>query len=126
MAEGLSGRSSHAGFAGVLLAAMLAACDGGTSDKSQVDANIEDGGRAIELPPSIRKSSSYRCKDKSVLSVDFLDDDLSINLRDDNGITQLKAEEQGGPYRTGSMTLVANGNEITIEQPGRSPRHCKS
>ncbi|EQB29832.1 hypothetical protein [Sphingobium ummariense] len=83
------------------------------------------------LPPSIRKTTSYRCKDKSIVSIDFLDDDRTINLRDNGGISQFRAAKPGGPYNsgpngTGGTTVVVKGDDISIEQVGKEPRQCKS
>src|SRR3546814_15542657 len=35
----------------------------------------------VTLPPSIKASHPYRCEDNSVVTIDFLSDDVTINLR---------------------------------------------
>lgn len=115
----------------LLLLVGLCACDGG---KQEPDPAVTGSGNAITsvvLPPSIRKTTSYRCKDKSIVSIDFLDDDRTINLRDDGGIWQLRAAKPGGPYDSGpngsgGTTVVVKGNGIDIEQADREPRQCRS
>src|SRR3546814_4846317 len=64
----------------------LSAC--GQSQPEVVDNKAPDpiAARAAEAPPvempaAVKDSRSYRCKDNSVIYVDFLADDVSANLR---------------------------------------------
>ncbi|WP_336966460.1 hypothetical protein [Sphingobium aquiterrae] len=109
----------------------LCACDGGTKEPDPAANERGNTTTAVVLPPSIRKTTGYRCKDKSIVSIDFLDDDRTINLRDDGGISQFRAAKPGGPYDSGyndsgGMTVVVKGNDISIEQGGKEIRQCKS
>src|SRR3546814_3786203 len=45
----------------------------------------------VMLPPSIQASHPYRCEDNSVVTIDFLSDDVTINLRSEGTLSQLKA-----------------------------------
>lgn len=109
----------------------LCACDGRTKGPDPAANESGNTSTAVVLPPSIRKTTSYRCKDKSIVSIDFLDDDRTINLRDNGGISQFRAAKPGGPYNsgpngTGGTTVVVKGDDISIEQVGKEPRQCKS
>lgn len=118
-------RGRFSGFMLMSLVAFLSACDGGTTDAE----NVNDGANQsvpVELPPSIKKTSTYRCKDNSVVSVDFLDDDRSANLRTDGGIAQLKATEAGGPLQGDGVILTVEESGITLTVSGKKPRHCKT
>ena len=85
----------------------------------------------VELPPSIAASKIYRCKDNSIVYVDWLSDNKSANLRTEkNGTpTQLKAEEgaqaltaEGGYSLTGSAAAAS----ISLTRPGTGSQSCKA
>src|SRR3546814_8940189 len=42
----------------------------------------------VTLPPSIKASHPYRCEDNSVVTIDFLSDDLTINRRSKCALSQ--------------------------------------
>lgn len=71
----------------------------------------------IALPPMLRASDTYRCKDNSLIFVDFMTDDVTANLRTEKGgpITPLKAPEAGQPFASadGSVTLEGSGETVT-------------
>lgn len=111
----------------------LSAC--GQSQPEVVDNKAPDPVAAqaaqaapVELPPAVKDSRTYRCKDNSVLYVDFMADDKSANLRTDKGgaPTPLKAEEPGKPYKSDGFELVGNGASITATIPGKGTLSCKA
>lgn len=127
----MSKKPARKGVAALLLLTALGACDGGTKGQEPTVNESGNATAAVVLPPSVKRTSSYRCKDNSIESVDFLDDDRSINLRDEKGIRQFRAAEPNGPYDSGpngngGVSVVVKGSEIVIEQAGREPRQCKS
>lgn len=85
----------------------------------------------VELPPSIAHSKIYRCKDNSVVYVDWLSDNKSANLRTERNApaTQLKAEEAGGAMTAEggySLTGTADAASITLARPGAGSQSCKA
>src|SRR3546814_18375758 len=81
----------------------LSAC--GQSQPEVVDNKAPDpiAARAAEAPPvemqaAVKDSRSYRCKDNSVIFVDFLADDVSAHLRQlrDETPVALKADRKSG------------------------------
>jgi hypothetical protein len=82
----------------------------------------------VELPPAVKDSRSYRCKDNSIIYVDFLSDDKSANLRTDKAAmpTALKAEAPGEPYKFDGFEVVGNGAAITATIPGKGTQACKA
>ena len=70
----------------LLAAAALAGCNkedhtivaGGPADD---DANRVAANANVELPPSIASSKIYRCKDNSVVYVDWMSDNKTANVR---------------------------------------------
>ncbi|MBK5265474.1 MAG: hypothetical protein JJE34_09635 [Alphaproteobacteria bacterium] len=82
----------------------------------------------VALPPSVKDSRSYRCKDNSIIYVDFLADDKSANLRMEKmgAPTTLKAEAPGGPYKLDGYELVGHGTSVTATIPGKGTQACKA
>ena len=82
----------------------------------------------VELPPAVKDSRSYRCKDNSIIYVDFLADDKSANLRMDKAgaPTALKAEAPGAPYKFDGYELVGSGAAVTATIPGKGTQSCKA
>jgi hypothetical protein len=112
-------------------AAALAGCN-------QEDHNIVAGGPAdpmgnqanadVVLPPAIAHSKIYRCKDNSVVYIDWLSDNKSANVRSEqNGApTNLVAPEAGKPMVAEGYSLngSATGSSITLTRPGKGSASC--
>ena len=68
-------------------------------------------------PPMIKTSHSYRCKDNSLIFVDFMTDDKTATYKTskEGTVTTLKAAEAGQPYKSedGSKTITGGGDNIT-------------
>jgi len=71
----------------------------------------------VELPPMLKSTHSYRCKDNSLIFVSFMTDDKTANFRTDKDgpATELKAPEAGQPFvsEDGKITVVSNGDDVT-------------
>ena len=83
----------------------------------------------IQLPPSILASKIYRCRDNSVVYIDWLSDNKSANLRtEQNGAaTHVTAPEAGQPMTAEngtSLTGSATDNSISVTLPGEAERSC--
>lgn len=111
----------------------LSAC--GQSQPEVVDNKAPDAIAAqaaqaapVALPPAVKDSRSYRCKDNSIIYVDYLSDDKSANLRMDKAAapTVLIAEAPGQPYKSGEYQLVSNGTSISATIPGKGTQDCKA
>jgi predicted small lipoprotein YifL len=85
--------------------------------------------KPIELPPSVKANKTYRCKDNSLIYVDFLSDDKTANLRTEKGgkPTRLVAAEPGKPFTAeGGFEVSGSGSTITAAVPGKASQSCKS
>lgn len=82
----------------------------------------------VELPPAVKDSRTYRCKDNSLLFVDFMADDKTANLRTDKTgkPTKLVAAEAGQPFTAEGFTVEGNGTQITATTPGKGAQSCKA
>lgn len=84
----------------------------------------------IALPPSIASSKIYRCKDNSVVYLDWLSDNKSANFRakqTDVPIT-LTAPEAGKPMTADGYSLsgTPGSSTVTLERPGKGSQECKA
>lgn len=83
----------------------------------------------VELPPMVKASLQYRCKDNSLLFVDFMSDDKTANLRTekDGSPTKLVAAEAGKPFTAeGGFEVSGSGKQITAAVPGKGSQSCKA
>lgn len=107
----------------------LAACNtqpttivaGGPSDP---DAAKIAAAKKVKLPPAMLASKSYRCKDNSLIYVDWFNDNQTANLRTVKGgtPTPLSAPKAGDPFSGGAYTLTGNAADksITLKKGGTS------
>lgn len=81
----------------------------------------------VELPPAVTDSAIYRCKDNSIVYVDFLGDKTQANVRTKKGgtPTHVKAEGEGKPL-TGDngFSVSGNGKSVQIAVNGGAAQTC--
>ena len=112
--------------------ALLSACN--KSDEPEVVGGPADPMAAqlanaapVELPPSVKANKQYRCKDNSLIFVDFMSDDKTALLRTEKtgAATSLKATEAGQPFTAeGGFEVKGSGNDVTITVPGKAAQAC--
>jgi hypothetical protein len=99
---------------------------GPDGDDNTADVNLAD----VKLPPSITASHIYRCKDNSVVYIDWLSDNKSANFRAKQDATPvaLTAAEAGKPMRADGYSLsgTPGGKTITLERPGKGSQSCSA
>jgi hypothetical protein len=103
----------------VAASAALVACEKETIDQGGKEREIAAANAAkVVLPPSIRASKSYRCKDNSVVYIDWLSDG-SARVKADKAAqaTPIKVGQPGTPSLKGDATAA------TITYNGQS---CKA
>jgi hypothetical protein len=124
--------SSAAALAAILL---LSACSGseqGASAPPSNDAAMAENAPVtntpVVLPPALIASRTYRCKDNSLIYVDFFGDNVSADLKTEKTgpITKLTAPAPSEPLTGGGFTVSGNGTEVNITQPGKSSQSCKA
>ena len=117
-------------FAFVLTAAAaLAGCNqGGQSNAAADEANATLNAAPIELPPAIVARKIYRCKDNSVIYIDWLSDKKSANVRtEQNGAaTHVMAPEEGQPMVAEGWSLAgaAADSSVSLTRPGKGSSTC--
>jgi hypothetical protein len=116
------------------LVALLAACNSSsapTTDKSGAGAEANTAEAAppppIELPPALLASRTFRCKDNSVLHIDFYGDKAAdLRAGTDTKIIKLVAPESGKPLVGGGYSVSGTGTQVNITQPGTGSQSCKA
>ena len=115
----------------LLAAAALSACDykgetivagpGGIEQPSDANAAAAD----VKLPPSIVGSGKYRCKDNSVVSIDWLSDGTVNSARvtpEGGSATTVEQAEAGGAYTAEGASLSGDAKAQSVTYNGKS---CK-
>lgn len=79
------------------------------------------------LPPSIKATVTFRCKDNSLAMVDFFSGNTQVNLRGqrEDAPIKLTAEKAGGPFVADGYSLTGTPEAITLAQPGKPSQTCK-
>jgi len=85
----------------------------------------------VELPPAIAASKTYRCKDNSLVSIDWLSDGKAANFRTSHEPlpVRLTAPEPGQPLTAEggySLTGTPDASSVTLARPGKGSQACKA
>ena len=83
----------------------------------------------VTLPPAIKASETYRCKDNSLVYITFLADDVTAMVRDkqeEPPVANLKAPAPGKPFVSEGFSLTVSGNSITYNSPDKGSQSCKA
>src|SRR3546814_17348833 len=96
-----------------------------SSDVCSSDLNNTIENVQVTLPPSIKASHPYRCGDNSAVTIDFLSDDVTINLRSEGPLSQLKAPAPGEAVTDGRHTGRGDGPTKELHRPAKKPGASK-
>lgn len=127
-----------------MAAATLAACNNDPiveGDRPDPMASELANAAPVELPPAIASSKTYRCKDNSLVTIDWLQDGKGANLRvaDAAAPTQLRpaapvegaaanaaASVPAGLVADGGYALTgdAAGKSVALTLPGKGTLTC--
>jgi len=85
----------------------------------------------VQLPPSIVATKLYRCADNSVVTVNYLSDNKSANLRagENGSLVQVISAEPGQPMTAEggySVEGTPAGTSAKIAVPGHPAQTCKA
>jgi curli biogenesis system outer membrane secretion channel CsgG len=120
----------HLPIAALAAVLALAACGSKPSNTDEANAAAANAAAPVakvELPPSVKSSKQYRCKDDSVVTVNLFDGDLTANIREEaKPILMLKAEEPGKPFVAEGTELVVKGDTISLTRPDHPKQDCAS
>jgi hypothetical protein len=83
----------------------------------------------VKLPPMVQASKTFRCKDNSLIFVDYMNDGTTANLRlekKDAAPVVLTAPEAGKPFVAEGYSVTGPGATIDATLPGKGTQSCKS
>ncbi len=115
-----------------LAATALTAC--GKADHTIVaglkEDNVTVNTAAVVLPPAIESSKSYRCKDNSVVYIDWLNDKKTADIRAsrEGSATRVTSTEAGKSMAAAGYSLsgTKDSHSITVGRPGKGSQSCKA
>ena len=110
-------------------ALLLSACNQETisGDAPDPDAAALNAAAPVELPPMVTQSRTYRCKDASLVYVDFYSNNTAVYKASKDGAgTTLSAAEPGKAYTAEGYSVSGDGPEVTIAAPGKGSQTCKA
>ena len=91
-------------------------------------ADVLANAAPVELPPAIAASRTCRCKDNSLVYVDFYTDNTA-NVRLDSrqsAPTKLTSAGEGQPYTAEGYSLSANAASVSFTAPGKGTQTCNA
>ena len=112
---------------------LLAACDtkpttivaGGPADP---DADKIAAAKPVKLPPAILANKSYRCKDNSLIYIDWFNDNQTANLHLKEKTASpipLAAPSVGAPFVGGDYTLTGDATSKSVNlKKGAAGQDC--
>jgi hypothetical protein len=81
----------------------------------------------VALPPAIQASRTYRCKDNSLVYIDFYTNNTAMYRTKKGGpATTLTAEGGVPPYKADGHSVSANAAQISLTAPGKGTLSCKA
>jgi len=111
-------------------ALMLTACgkpETITASESDPDAAALNVAAPVELPPMVTQSRTYRCKDASLVYVDFFSNNTATYKTSKEGTpTMLTAAEPDKPYSANGYSVSGDGPQVEIAAPGKPAQSCKA
>lgn len=121
---------SPALFAAFAAASALAACNSEpeTIQVNQYDPQAEALANAapVELPPMVTTSRTYRCRDNSLVYIDFYNNNTAVirNQRGADPVATATSPDGTAPYTTEGYSVSGSGEEITYAAPGKGSQSC--
>lgn len=82
----------------------------------------------VALPPALKASKTYRCKDNSLVYIDFFADDVSANIRTEKegAPVKLAAPEKGKAFAAEGYSVEGSGDTVQVSLPGKGSQSCKA
>ena len=98
-----------------------------SGDAIDPDAAARNAAAPVELPPMVTQSRTYRCKDSSLVYVDFFSNNTAVyKTKKDGAGTTLTAAEPGKAYTADGYSLSGDGPQVDITAPGKGTLSCKA
>ncbi len=112
--------------------ATLSACNSEpevvTINKYDPQAEALRNAAPIEPPPMIQESRAYRCRDNSLIFVDFYTNNTA-SVRTQRGqppVAMLTTEGGTPPYKAEGYSISGNGEQVSYTAPGKGTQSCRT
>ena len=106
----------------------LAACNSEPEVVNKYDpmADALKNAGTVAPPPMIQVSRTYRCRDNSLLYVDFYTNHTATVRTQQDGIPVAALTAEGGnpPYTGSGYSVSGNGTSVSITAPGHGNQTC--
>ena len=80
-----------------------------------------------EVPPMMLASRTYRCRDNSLVYVDFFTNNTAqLRMAQEDVPTILTAAEGNPPYTAPGFSVSANAEQISLTAPGKGTQSCRA
>jgi hypothetical protein len=80
----------------------------------------------VEAPPMMQASRTYRCRDNSLVFIDFYTNNTAhVRLSRDGTPTVLTAQDGNPPFTAPGYSVSANANQISLTAPGKGTLSCR-
>lgn len=115
-------------IAPLIAAVALSGCDKGKTvvlnpDGTEVNEAQEQAVNNVQLPASIVDSDKFRCKDNSVISIDWLSDGTTNSARvtpEGGSAVTLTQAEAGGAFTAEGASLTGEAKAESVTYNGKS------
>ena len=100
-----------------------------TADKNDPQAEALAKAAPVELPPAIKASKTYRCKDNSLVYITFMTDGVTAMVRDkqeEPPVATLKAPAAGEAFVSEGYSLSGDGDTVTYNSPDAGSQTCSA
>ena len=98
-----------------------------TAGTADPDAAKVAAAPPVALPPMMTASRTYRCKDNSLVYIDFFNNNTAAYRTEKEGkATTLTASEEGKPYTLDGYSVSGSGTQISLTAPGKGSTTCKA
>lgn len=97
------------------------------ADNNDPDAATLNAAKPVELPPMVTHSRTFRCKDASLVYVDFFSNNTALYKATKDGAgTTLTSAEPGKPYTAEGYSVSSDAPQVEIAAPGKPAQSCKA
>ena len=80
-----------------------------------------------EAPPMIKASRTFRCKDNSLVYVDFYTNSTAkVRTEKDGAPTVLTAQGGKPPFTAEGWSLSDNADQVSLSAPAKGSQSCKA
>ena len=98
-----------------------------TSQANDPQAEALNSAAPVQNLRMIQASRTFRCKDNSLIYVDFYTDNTAAARTDKNGqATPLAAADGKPPFTAQGWSVSENAAQVTITAPGKPAQSCKA